>query len=233
MARYRRKKNFFEGMSLTNFIIILNVIVFFFVTIGALIAVSAGVKVEKFISFVALNPELFMKGYFWTILTSMFTHINFSHLLVNMISLFFIGMFVERLIGRKRYMWFYLISGLVASLAFVFFAYLGLYVPNGKALFGGIDDFAVGASGAIFGLAGLLAVLLPRLKVLLFFIIPMPMWIAMAVLIFGVWIFSIYAGLPVGNTAHLGGLIVGLIYGAYLRTKYSKKVALLNRMFSQ
>jgi hypothetical protein len=148
-----------------------------------------------------------------------------------MVSMFFIGNFLERIIGRKRYIWFYMISGIVAGLFFVGFAYLGLIVPGGNALFGGIDDFAVGASGALFGLGGLLAVLIPRLKVLVFFIIPMPMWAAMTVLMFGLWAFSVVAGLPVGNTAHFGGLVVGVIYGFYLRKKYARKVRMLNRMF--
>jgi len=158
-------------------------------------------------------------------------HGNFTHLFVNMISMFFIGNFVERLIGKRRYLWFYLIAGLVAGLFFVGLAFLGQFIPNGENIFGGIDAFAVGASGALFGLGGLLAVLIPRLKVLVMFIIPMPMWLAMVVLMFGLWIFSITASLPVGNTAHLGGLVIGVAYGFYLRRKYSRKVRMLNKMF--
>jgi len=69
------------------------------------------------------------------------------------------------------------------------------------------------------------------MKVLVMFIIPMPMWAAMGVLMFGLWAVSIGAGLPVGNTAHFGGLIVGLIYGIYLRGKYPRKIGMLNKMF--
>ena len=224
--RSRRKESFFSRMSTNNLLILINVLVFVFVF--PLLLFSFG---EELIKYVAINPELFVKGFVWTLLTSMFMHGNFSHLFVNMISMFFIGNFVEKLIGRKRFFWFYMLSGIIAGLTFVSFAYLGLFVKNGTAIFGGVDAFAVGASGALFGLGGLLAVLIPKLRVLVLFIIPMPMWIAMAVLMFGIWVISATSGLPVGNTAHFGGLIVGLIYGFYLRKKYSRKVRALNKMF--
>jgi len=160
-------------------------------------------------------------------------HGGFAHLFVNMISMFFIGNLIEKIIGRRRFLWFYFIAGIFAGLAFVGFAYFGQFFPGGERLFGGIDTFAVGASGALFGLGGLLAVLIPRLKVLVFFVIPMPMWAAMAVLMFGLWAVSAAGNLPVGNTAHFGGLLVGLVYGFYLRKKYSRKINTLNRIFVQ
>jgi len=232
---YRRKKGFFERFSLTNNLIFINVAVFVLVLIFIRVLGVDLTSIEafgnSFLRYIALNPELFFQGFVWTLLTSMFMHGGFTHLFVNMISMFFIGNFVERLIGKRRYLWFYLIAGLVAGLFFVGFAYLGQFVVNGQNIFGGIDAFAVGASGALFGLGGLLAVLIPRLKVLVFFIIPMPMWLAMVVLMFGLWIFSATAGLPIGNTAHFGGLVVGVIYGVYLRKRYAKKVRMLNKMF--
>lgn len=222
----RRKRGFLETLSLNNLLIGINVIAFIilfpFLVFG---------NQEEIIKYIAINPSLFLQGYVWTIIISMFMHGSFGHLFVNMISMFFVGSFVERLIGKKRYLWFYFAAGIAGGLAFVLFAYLGLYIPRGEVIFGGIDAFAVGASGALFGLGGLLAVLIPRLKVLVFFVIPMPMWLAMAVLMFGLWAISIASNLPVGNTAHLGGLIVGVVYGMYLRKKYSRKVKMLNRMF--
>jgi membrane associated rhomboid family serine protease len=221
----RREPNFFQRISLTNLLIFVNVAVF--IPLFLLLLASS----ESVIKYFAVNPGLVLDGYVWTLLTSMFMHGGFGHLVANMFSLFFIGNFVERLIGRKRFFWFYMIAGLVGGLFFVGFAYLGLSFSNGESLFGGIDDFAVGASGALFGLGGLLALLIPRLKVLFFFIIPMPIWFAMVLFMFGFWIASATADLPIGNTAHLGGLVVGVVYGLYLRKKYARKVKALNRMF--
>jgi len=225
--RYQgRKKGFFERMSLTNTLVLINVVVFMLLWISILSGFT-----ETIINYLALNPTLFFQGYVWTLFTSMFMHIIFIHLFVNMISLFFIGNFVEKLIGRRRYLWFYMISGLVGGIFFVVLAYFGQFVPNGEAIFGGFDIAALGASGALFGLGGLLAVLIPRLKVLVFFIIPMPMWLGMTVLMFGFWIATATAGLPIGNTAHFGGLVVGVVYGFYLRKRYARKVKMLNKMF--
>jgi len=230
-SRYRRRKGFFERMSLTNLIILINVIAFFLLTLGIIFEGGITDINDSFLRYVAINPNLFFGGFVWTLITSMFAHILFLHLFVNMVSIFFIGTFVERLIGKRRYLWFYLISGFIAGLFFVGLAYLGQFIPNGQNIFGGFNAFAIGASGALFGLGGLLAVLIPRLKVLIFFIIPMPMWLAMAVLMFGLWSLSAIYGWPIGNTAHFGGLVVGVAYGFYLRKRYARKVRMLNRMF--
>lgn len=229
----QNKESFIERTSLTNLIIYINVIVFIIVTLLIAFNVAGEIKESDagILKYLALSPELFTYGYFWTLITSMFMHAGFGHLLVNMVSMFFIGNLIEKIIGRKRFLWFYMIAGIVAGLSFVGLAYLGLFFGGGQSFLGEIGNFAVGASGALFGLGGLLAVLIPRLRVFVFFFIPMPMWLAMVVLMFGIWILSAFGGLPIGNTAHFGGLVVGVIYGFYLRNKYARKVAVLNRIF--
>ncbi|MFH1522123.1 MAG: rhomboid family intramembrane serine protease, partial [archaeon] len=69
----------------------------------------------KLISWVALMPSMILSGQaIWTFVTSMFMHAGFGHLLVNMISLMFIGNFVEKLIGKKRFVSLYFAGGLFA-----------------------------------------------------------------------------------------------------------------------
>ncbi len=218
MVIYRKevKRSFFRNLSLTSWLIIINVA--FFIVTSLLVSIN-----ESYIDYLALKPSNIFQGkYLWTLITSMFMHANFGHLLVNMISLLFIGTFIEKIIGRKRLFWVYMLSGLAASLSFVL---LSLIFSSE------MDIFAVGASGAIFGLGGLLMILTPKLPVLVFFIIPMPMWIAMIFLLLVLWFISYTAGLPIGNTAHLGGLVAGLMYGLYLRHKYKRKVQMLGRIF--
>ncbi|HED05785.1 MAG TPA: rhomboid family intramembrane serine protease [Ignavibacteria bacterium] len=179
----------------------------------------------QLISWIALMPSAILSGkYLWTFLTSMFMHAGIGHLLVNMISLLFIGNFVEKLIGKKRFISLYFIGGLFAGIFFVLISFL-----TGTDL----NVYAVGASGAIFALGGLLAVLTPRLPVLVFFVIPMPMWLAMTFLLFGIWALSSGLGLAIGNMAHLGGLIIGLSYGFYLKKKYPRKTEMISRHFSR
>ena len=230
-TRRNLKPNFFEGIfrrySITSWIIGINIVFFLFVLL--FIGIS---DAEIVFSFIALQPVAFFNGFFWTLLTSMFMHANFTHLFVNMISLFFIGSFVEKLIGRKRYFWLYMISGIFAGLLFVFLAYFFGNSDLGTRIFGSPLIYAVGASGAIFALGGLLAILTPKMRVYVFFIIPMQMWFAMIILLGVFWIASISWNLPIGNSAHFGGLLVGVAYGIYLRKKYPRKSAMLAKRFS-
>ena len=212
-----KRESFFKKISLTNKIILLNILFY----IVSLIIVSTYGE-DVYLKNIAINSSLILSGKtLWTFITSMFSHLHFFHLFANMLSLFFIGNFLEKLIGRKRFFLLYLISGITAGLLFVI---VGLFGFN-------IDVSAVGASGALFGIAGLLAVITPRLPVMVFFIIPMPMWLAVISLLVILWLLSAFAGLPIGNVAHLGGLITGVVYGFYLRHKYKKKVKLIEKYF--
>jgi len=206
----------------TGLIVFLDVVFFILMLV---LGFNAFTCESNICSDVSLRPNDVLGGNnLWTFFTSMFMHAGLTHLFVNMLSLVFIGGFVEKLIGKKRFIWLYLGSGLFAGIFFVLVALI-----TGTDL----NVFAVGASGAIFGLGGLLAVLTPRLPVLVFFIIPMPMWVAMIFLIGVLWLLSASLSLPIGNVAHLGGFIVGLAYGFYLKQKYPRKASMISRYFSK
>ncbi len=213
-----RKRRSVFGSSVNLTIILINIIAFIFFAI--LINFN-----EEFLNFVAIKPFNILNGmYLWTFLTSMFMHANIFHLLVNMLSLFFIGMLVERLLGPRRYLYFYLLSGLFASLLFIF---------SSLIFVGEYNNYAVGASGAIFGLIGLLMILTPNLPVYIMFIpIPVKMKYAAPGILIVLWLISIGGKIPIGNTAHLGGFILGLAYGFYLKNKYREKTKYIQRFFS-
>lgn len=213
-----RKPSIFSFLSVTFILIFLNVATFL------LFAILTAYNVLP-VEVIAIKPANILQGdYLWTPITSMFMHAGFFHLFVNMMSLLFVGGFIEKIIGRKRYFWFYMISGLAAGAFFVLVAML-----TGAD----IDTFAVGASGAIFGLAGLMMVLTPNIPLYVMFIpIPIKAKYAIPGLLLIMWFISIAAEIPIGNTAHLGGLLVGLAYGIYLRKKYPKKVQHISRIFS-
>jgi len=216
-------------ISATLILIILNVLIFFFLMIFGFFENQT--ECVGLCKYIALQPASILQGnYLWTIITSMFMHGGIMHLFVNMLSLFFLGSFLERLIGKKKFIIFYFVSGIIASLFFALFAIQPFNLIPGIRITP--ESFAVGASGAIFGLGGLLAILTPKVPVYLMFIpIPMPLWFGI-ILMFGLmWFATIAIHLPVGNAAHLGGLIVGLIYGFYLRVHYRKKVAKLDKYF--
>jgi membrane associated rhomboid family serine protease len=216
-----QKKGFFsfwENLSLTTKLIGINVFTF------AVFWILIALKVVP-LDYIALNPSLFLHDhYFWTLLTSMFMHGGFFHLFANMVTLYFFGSLIEKILGKKRYFWFYMIAGFVAGILFV----ISPYILN-------VDwnTFAVGASGAIFGLAGVLIFLTPNLPVYLMFIpIPVKMKYAIPGMLVLLWLISVSAGLPIGNVAHLGGLLTGVGYGLYLRKKFPNKIKYVQRHFS-
>jgi len=141
-----------------------------------------------------------------------------------MLSLFFVGSLIEKIIGRRRYFWFYIFSGIFAGAFFILVSFLF-----------GVDlhSYAVGASGALFGLIGLLMLLTPNLPVYIMFIpIPVKMKYAAPGMLVLLWVISLAGNVSIGNTAHLGGLIAGLIYGLFLKSKYRNKTAYIRRYFS-
>ena len=157
----------------------------------------------------ALNVEgVLMRGEYERFLWSMFLHSGIEHLFNNMIMLYFMGTMIEKEIGHVPYGVIYFLSGFGGGL-------LSLYVK----LTSGNPVGTVGASGAIFGLDGLL------LAMVLFYRKPMPMVTPARVLL--MIALSAYSGMTAGNVdnaAHFGGLLTGLILGALfcLIKRYSK-----------
>ncbi len=231
----RRKQRRFSRMSVTNQLIWINVLFFIFVIIMTLL-------ISDFFNYIALKPNDVMQGKnLWTFLTSMFMHapgypialISF-HLLVNMFVLFSLGNLCEKIIGRKRFLAFYLISGIIAGVMFVFLAYFFGTSEITVKIFGSPTVAAVGASGAIFAIAGLFMILTPRLRFMIIFLpfFSLPAYIMIPLVLFLTWIISSSVGIGIGNTAHLGGFLAGVIYGLYLKNKYKRKTALIARYFS-
>ena len=213
-----RRPSLFSGASVNLILVVLNVV--FFIIFSVIISAN-----PQFIDYVAIKPANILHGnYLWTFVTSMFMHGGLFHLFANMFTLIFIGSFVERLLGKKRYFWFYMAAGIFAALLFVALSFIFSSDYN---------QFAVGASGAIFGLIGLLMVLTPNLSVYIMFIpIPVKMKYAAPGILVVLWLISLAGNVPIGNTAHLGGFVLGIIYGFYLKKKYKRKTAYISRVFS-
>lgn len=161
---------------------------------------------EKF----ALLPRLAISEP-WRLITSMFLHADISHLIFNMIALFFFGLYLERIIGEENFIRVYFIGGAFASISYVITS-LMFNIPSP-------DTYAVGASGAIFAVMGALTVLRPNLTVLVYFLFPMPLYVLMIAYVLMSVPQLIY---PVGNVAynaHLGGIIAGYFFGRYFKER--------------
>ena len=231
----KKKRNIFGNLSATTLIIYVNIIFFMIATILLFF-------IPNFFNYIALNAtNIFQGKYVWTFLTSMFMHapgrfipfLSF-HLLINMFVLFSLGGMMERIIGKKRFLLFYLISGLIAGLLFVFLSYFFGNTDLGSRIFGSPTISAVGASGAIFAIAGLFMVLTPKIKFMIIFLpfFSLPAYLMIPLVLFGTWLVSSSTGFLIGNTAHFGGFLCGVIYGLYLRKKYPRKIKILNTRFN-
>ena len=153
--------------------------------------------------YLALNPDYVMQMP-WTLVTHMFVHAaNFDHLFWNMLFLFFFGVELERRVGGTRFLEIYMLSGLAAALGQM------LVSPTGTLM---------GASGALYGVLGCLAIIAPEIRILLFFIIPLR--IQYAVVLFAFMDFLMMGtGDSIAHAAHLTGLLVGLAFGYMMRNQ--------------
>ncbi len=223
----RRSKNIFDKLNDVSIVWIIIAVSVIFSIIGFVMFYL------NLAEYIALKPISILQGkYLWTLVTHIFVHGGPLHLFINMFVLFSLGMLCERIIGRKRFFWFYLISGIFAGILSVllagFFGY-GFW----EKVFGSPDVLMVGASGAIFAIAGLFVILLPNIRFSIIFLpfFSLPGWIMIPAVLFVTWIASILGGFPIGNVAHFGGFVAGIGYGIYLRYKYNKKVKMLQRYF--
>jgi membrane associated rhomboid family serine protease len=141
----------------------------------------------------------------WILITHMFLHANGLHILFNMMVLFFFGPELERRIGGKKFLAVYFISGLVAALGYSFWTLFVL----------GSNGPAIGASGALMGIFACLAVLAPDIVVYIYFI---PTKITYALIFFVLLdLFLSSSGDLVAHSAHLSGVVAGLVIGKYLK----------------
>jgi membrane associated rhomboid family serine protease len=198
------------NLSVLWFLIALNVVIFILeIAIG-------GYRItgnNEIVRFLGLTPALLFQQP-WTIITSMFVHGGILHILFNMIALYFLGSFFIRAAGERNFLAVFFLGGLMGNVLYFVFGYLVLqgFIPP---RFGDPFTTGIGASGGVFAVAGALAVIVPRVPVFILFIpIPMPLWIAVIILLVLSFLFS-----GIAWQAHLGGLLLGLIAGLIFRRR--------------
>src|SRR5271165_2073525 len=185
---------------ITALIILVNVLVF----------VLELMRGDTFVTQWSVIPAQIISGHHWiTILTAMFLHGSWSHIIGNMVCLWAFGPEVEDAMGRGRYLVFYLIGGVVAMLAQIAAAPHST-VPN------------LGASGAIAAVMGAFLVMYPRdqIKSILMIFIFVKITFIPACLLIGFWFLTqlVNAGSVaqaqtggVAYLAHVGGFIFGVV----------------------
>ena len=230
MIRRRRRSfiGFFRNLSVVGWLVSISLVASFIAFF-----LFANPDSELINNFALKSTNILQGKYLWSLITHIFVHGSFVHLFVNMFVLFSLGSLCEKIIGRKRFLWFYLVSGLFAGgLSVVLTGYFG-NTEFGSRVFGSPDIYMVGASGAIFAIAGLYVILLPKLRfsIIFFPFFSLPAYIMIPAVLFIMWGLSAIFSWPIGNVAHFGGFLAGIVYGYYLKTKYKRKVDRLQRMF--
>ena len=217
MIPLRDDQPVFRTPFVTYFLIALNLVIYFFEwqlqlqsrsALNGLLA-QFGVIPRLEIGLLTGTPVFSPVAAFLPVLTSMFLHGSFFHVLGNMWMLWIFGDNIEDYLGHFAYLVFYLLCGVAASLTHIMFN-ANSHVPS------------VGASGAIAGVMGAYFILYPRAHVLIWFppifIFPIPAWLMLGY--WGVSQFLSGAATSIAETtqttgiafwAHVGGFVVGIL----------------------
>lgn len=191
-----------EGYFITPILIYANIGIYLLMAVMGLGFIAF--KGQDLLHWGANYGPLTKGGEWWRLLTSTFLHGGLMHLLANMYGLLFVGIFLEPLLGRAKYLTAYLLTGILASVASIWW-----YDAT----------VSVGASGAIFGLYGIfIALLLTKIFPPDFaktFLISTAVFVG----------FNLLMGLTGGtdNAAHIGGLVGGFVLGLILYPTIKKQ----------
>lgn len=171
---------------------------------------SFDIIITKYFALNPLKPVLFNENgqilqlsfYPWQLITYMFLHGGFFHLLLNMLALWMFGAELENTWGQKRFLTYYMLCGVGAGVCNLLIA--PLFTTVGPT---------VGASGAIYGILVAFGYLFPERKIYIYGLIPVKAKF-LVILYMLIELFSVAGGSNSGiaHMAHLGGGVIGLIY---------------------
>jgi uncharacterized protein len=164
----------------------------------------AQLLISGFTELLLLNQSSFFEP--WRFVTAIFLHGGLGHLLYNLFALALFGFILEKTIGSEKFLLVFFVSGIIANLISINF-----YTSS------------LGASGAIMGVIGTLAIIKPLMMVWALGMI-LPMFVAAILWIVGD-ILGIFIQDGVGNIAHLSGMGIGILIGIFLRFGKKKNKA--------
>jgi membrane associated rhomboid family serine protease len=143
-------------------------------------------------------------GQAWRVVTCQFLHVGFLHLAMNMLGLWIFGELVERRLGRRRYLFYYLLCGIAGPVMYTALWLMGFLTPT-------TAQPLVGASAGIFGVMVAAAYLEPdRLLYVYFFDVPLK-YFAWLMVGLAAWAVIMHGDNAGGQAAHLGGALLGYV----------------------
>lgn len=180
-------------------LLIINILIFLWCTFGGELLYNVG----------ELSPQKFFeKKEYYRLIFSMFLHEDIGHLVNNMLLLFGLGAMIEKELGHITFAVAYFVTGIGGNLGSLIF----------KIYCGQWNVGSIGASGAVFGLIGVLLALAFFSGLELPNVTP-----ARMILVVG---YSVYSGMDnpgIDNAAHVSGLVAGILFGALLCVKIRMK----------
>jgi membrane associated rhomboid family serine protease len=180
---------------------------------------------EQVYNMFAMHHYLSPQFRWYQMITHMFMHLNFMHLLVNMFGLWMFGSLVEKVWGAKRFLIFYLVCGLGAAL---FEQGIFLYEHqflNPTYFQQDLVSVSLGASGAIMGVLAAFGYLFPNSQMM---IIPIPVPVKAKWVVLGIIAIDLFSGIArnagdnVAHFAHVGGAVTGFLI-VYFQNKMNRK----------
>lgn len=158
----------------------------------------------------------------WQLVTYMFLHGNFGHIFSNMFALFMFGGLLEQVWGQRKFITFYLVTGIGAGLIQQLSWFLTM---TPEIMYYQDLLITIGASGAIFGILLAFGMLFPNAPIFIMFI-PIPIKAKWFVMFYG--LFELFAGVSstgdgIAHFAHLGGMLFGFILIKYWEKEAKKK----------
>lgn len=182
-------------------LLILNVAAF---VVTELVPVGVSIEIKQFFG---LTPRDVVSGYLWQPITYMFLHADLFHILFNMLSLWMLGVDLERMWGTPFFVRYYAITGIGAGLTVIVVSLLPL-----DASVRTYQAVTIGASGAIFGLFLAYALYFPNRPFYFMFLFEVPAKYFVMILGAVSLYWSIQQQGGVSHTAHLGGFVIGYLY---------------------
>jgi len=163
---------------------------------------------SSFSGLFGLSGRAVLQGQVWRLFTYMFLHGDIWHIFINMLMLVIFGREMERMLGTRRFTRLYFGCGLLAGIGWIIIS-------------GGRREYCIGASGAVFGIMGAFAAILPerRITLLLFFVLPVNVKArTMAIGLGIITVLSLMRGDgSIAHAAHLAGGLAGYLYGRRTR----------------
>lgn len=200
---FSRIKNSFQQKGAMVQIIMVNIAVFLTINV---VGNLSSVHLLPYFALPLTGEEFIYK--FWTLFTYMFTHVGLGHIFWNLVSLYFYTQIFYLLLGEKKLLYVYVMSGICGGALVLL---LGILFPAYFA-----NTILLGASAAVLGVGGVMLIFAPNYKVFLFGVVEL----SFKYIYLGFFAISTIIDLSEntgGKISHIGGALFGMLYGYQLK----------------